>query len=80
MKIPARFLKDAASFLKIPITFIINMSISENNVTDDMKVARVKPLYKTNSNLEIGNYRPVSILSILSNILEKSVYSQIEKY
>jgi hypothetical protein len=28
-EIPARFLKDAASFLKIPITFIINMSISE---------------------------------------------------
>jgi hypothetical protein len=26
-EIPARFLKDAASFFKIPITFVINMSI-----------------------------------------------------
>jgi hypothetical protein len=37
------------------------MSISENYVPDDMEVARVKPLYKKNSYLEVGNYRPVSI-------------------
>lgn len=33
-----------------------------------------------NSNLEVGNYRPVSILSIVSKILEKSVYSLLEKF
>ena len=79
-EIPARFLKDAAVFLKLPITFIINMSISENYVPDNMKIARVKPLFKKNSNLDVGNYRPVSILSIVSKILEKSVYSQLEKF
>ena len=42
-----------------------------------MKVARVKPLYKKNSSLEAGNYRPVSILSVVSKILEKSVYTQL---
>ena len=79
-EIPARFLKDAAVFLKLPITFIINMSISENYVPDNMKIARVKPLFKKNSNLDVGNYRPVSILSIVSKILEKSVYSQLKKF
>ena len=56
------------------------MSISENYVPDDMEVARVKPLFKKNSNLDVSNYRPVSILSVVSKILEKSVYSQLEKF
>ena len=42
-----------------------------------MKYARVKPLYKKNSPLEVGNYRPVSILSIVSKVVEKGVYKQL---
>ena len=78
--IPAKFLKDGAEILKLPITWIINLSISENTVPNGMKVARVKPLIKKNSNLEVGNYRPVSILSIVSKILERAVYIQLENY
>ena len=48
------------------------MSFSDNCVSDDMKIAMVKPLYKKNSNLDVGNYRPVSILSVVSKILGKS--------
>ena len=40
----------------------------------------VKPLYKKNSRLEVGNYRPVSILCIVSKILERAVYIQIQEY
>ena len=74
-EIPARFVKDSASFLKLPVTFLINMSISENCVPDDMKEARVKPLFKKGSNLDVGNYRPFSILSIISKILEQSIHN-----
>ena len=42
-----------------------------------MKDARVKPLFKKNSPLEVSNYRPVSILSIVSKVLERSVYNQL---
>ena len=45
-----------------------------------MKIARVCPIFKTNSRLEVGNYRPVSILVVVSKILEKSIYIQFEKY
>ena len=79
-EIRARFLKEGADFLKIPITFLVNMSISENCVADAVKTARVKPLYKKNSNLDVGNYRPVSILCVVSKILEKAVYAQLEAY
>lgn len=78
--IPARFLKDGASFLKIPITFIVNKSIVENRVPVELKAVRVKPLHKKNSKTDVGNYRPVSILCIVFKILERAVYNQLETY
>ena len=42
-----------------------------------MKIARVKP---KNSNLDVGNYRPVSILNVVSKILEKAIYIQLVAY
>ena len=56
------------------------MSIDTNTVPDELKFAKVKPLFKKNSRLDVGNYRPVSILCIVSKILERSVYVQMEKY
>ena len=76
-EIPAKFIKDGAYVLKIPITFIVNLSITSGEVPEGMKIAWVKPLYKKNSPLDVGNCRPVSILSIVSKILERSVHLQL---
>ena len=78
--ISPRFLRDGACSLKKPITYLVNLSITSGIVPDDMKIARVCPIFKKNSRLEVGNYRPVSILVVISKILEKSVYIQLEKY
>ena len=78
--ISARFLKDGASFLKLPITYIINMSITSGEVPGELKSARVKPLFKKNCRSEVGNYRPVSILCVVSKILERAVYNQLEAF
>ena len=43
-----------------------------------MKTARVVPLYNKNSKSKPGNHRPVSILTVMSKILEKTVYKQLE--
>ncbi len=78
--IPARFLRDGASVLKTPITHIVNLSISTSTVPTDLKQAKVIPLFKKKNKKDVGNYRPVSILNIVSKVLEKSVYVQLEKY
>ena len=78
--INARFLKDGAIELKSVITFIINLSISTNEVPSELKQARVRPLYKKNDSLQISNYRPVSILNVVSKILERAVYVQLNNY
>ena len=74
------FLKDGASELKGVLTYIINLSIDTENVPDEMKFAKVKPLFKKGSRLDASNYRPVSILPIVSKILERAVYKQVVDY
>ena len=64
--IPARFVKDAASVLKRPVMHIVNLSIEQNVVPKNMKNARVVPLFKKNKRCEVGNYRPVSVLPVVS--------------
>ena len=65
--------------LTSPIT-IIDLSIRSQVFPDEMEVAKVKPLYKKKNRLEVGNYRPVSILSVASKILEKAVFVQLSRY
>ena len=78
--LPAKFLKDAAPIISKPLTHIINMSIECGDIPCDMKSARVVPIHKKNSKTEAGNYRPVSILSVVSEIFERIMYDQLESY
>lgn len=78
--IPARFLKDSAEIISPSITHIVNSSIRQGEFPNDLKGARVIPLYKKGSKQDPSNYRPVSILSSLSKIIEKIMYEQIDQY
>ena len=78
--IPSSFLRNSASVTVCPLTHIINLSITQGVIPDDLKSARVAPLFKKNDKTEVGNYRPVSILSIISKVFERVVYDQIEAY
>ena len=55
-------------------------SIIQGVVPGDLKSARVVPLFKKNDKTEVGNYRPVSIISIISKVFERVVYEQVEAY
>ena len=43
-------------------------------------MARVKPLHKKGSKFDVGNYRPVSILNIISKVLENCVHTQLNSF
>ena len=45
-----------------------------------MKNAKVIPLFKTGSKTELSNYRPRSMLSCLSKVLEQLIYSRLMNY
>jgi hypothetical protein len=78
--ISPRFLNDGAEALTKVITHLVNVSITNKIVPNCTKRAKVTPIYKKGSKLEVGNYRPVSILTSISKILEKAVHHQVENY
>ena len=78
--IPSRFIKDGASIIAEPLAHVINLSLIQGMVPEDLKSARVVPIFKKNDKTSVGNYRPISILSIVSKIYEKVVYDQVEAY
>ena len=66
-EIPAKYLKDGSSVISKLLTHIINLSITTGSIPDDLKMVRIVPLYKKNSETHVGNYRPISVLSVISN-------------
>jgi hypothetical protein len=78
--ISPRFLKDGADNLTNIITHLINLSIRNKCVPTCVKKAKVTPLHKKGSKLEVGNYRPISILNAISKIIEKAVHLQVNNH
>ena len=63
-----------------PLTHIINMSITQGVFPDELKLARVIPVYKCNDKQTLSNYRPISILTLFSKVLETVMYKSISKF
>ena len=73
-------LKLAAEYISLPIHHIVCLSIIQSRFPQSWKYSKVLPLHKKEDKLEMKNYRPVSILSPVSKVMEKLVYEQIYKY
>ena len=78
--ISSLFLRDGADCIVAPITHIMNISIITETVPDAFEDAKVIPLFKKGSTLDPGNYRPVSILNVLSKLLERAAHTQLSDY
>ncbi|CAH2087362.1 unnamed protein product [Euphydryas editha] len=70
-------IKSCSNVLVTPIAFLCNQSLSTGTVPDIWKIANVSPIFKAGDPLEISNYRPISLLSTLSKILEKVVNKRL---
>ena len=68
--IPAKILKMIASFIAPSLTFIFNLSIRTGTYINEWKLARVIPIYKSEDKRKCENYRPISVLPIVSKIFE----------
>ena len=64
-----------------PLKEIINLSFATGSYPDNLKVAKVIPIFKNKGDqLLVCNYRPISLLSNINKIFEKLVYSRIYSF
>ena len=75
-----RFLKDGAKVLAKPITDICNLSITSGKFPNSCKLAKLKPVYKKGSLTEASNYRPISLLPLISKVIEKVIHDQTSAF
>ena len=69
--------KVAADIIDKPLHHIITLSVLQQKFPTNWKYSKVIPLHKKECKLNKKNYRPVSILSPFSKILEKIAYEQL---
>jgi hypothetical protein len=80
-KIPVKILKLASDIIAPSLTFIFNLSLATGIYVDDWKHARVTPIYKSEDiKKKCENYRPISILPIISKVFGREVFRQLYHY
>ena len=83
-RIPTSILKYCVDILSEPLSKLINLSFDQGIFPELLKTAKVIPVFKKGDPLLCNNYRPISLLSIFSKILEKCfhkrIYSFLEKH
>ena len=78
--IPTKLIKLASDLLSAPLTQISNESIETGVVPEIFKISRVTPIYKNGAATDMANYRPISVITLSSKVLERIVYNQLISY
>ena len=82
--LPAKFIKLICPIISKPLSIIFNKCFENGEYLDFLKVAKVIPIHKKGKKSEVGNYCPISILSVLNKVFEKLIYKRLyiffEKY
>ena len=73
-------MKIANEHISFTFSDICNTSFNEGIFPDKNKLAKVVPIHKDGSTKEINNYRPISLLSIFSKIMEKIVAVRLNNF
>ena len=74
-KISAVMLRSTTAFITPSLTKLFNLSIASGRFQTDWKCARITPIYKSGDSALASNYRPISILPIVSKLLERHIYT-----
>ena len=78
--ISSSILKLSAEEITPSLTYLINRAILEHRVPTQWKKAKIIPLHKNGNKDLPNNYRPISLLPVVSKILERVVQNQLSIY
>ena len=76
-----KFINNIFSYLVKPLKKIFNLSLSTGVAPDSWKFSEVIPIYKNNRKPNnCASYRPVSLTSYMSKLLEKIIHTKLLKH
>ena len=78
--IPVSIMKDCIVQIAEVLSHIINSSFSSGIFPNELKIAKVYPIFKSGSKNLFSNYRPISVLPSFSKIFEKIADNRLESY
>ncbi|EFO98826.1 hypothetical protein CRE_03490 [Caenorhabditis remanei] len=78
--IPAIFLKNVCTSVAEPLSIIFNESVRTGSIPIAWKSAIVKPLHKKGSRSDANNYRPISLTSSVSKVIEKMMRKHLTNF
>ena len=78
--IPPKIIKESREYCSDILEKLFNKTLSNKEFPDELKVADVTPIYKEDDPNKSKNYRPVSVLPIVSKVFEKIMHDQISQY
>jgi hypothetical protein len=77
--IPPRLLKEFSREISSSLCSLFNMSLATGCLPMEWKCANVIPIHKKDFVEPMTNYHPISLLPILSKVLERCIFSNISK-
>jgi hypothetical protein len=79
-EVSTKLLKTCASYVSSPLTYICNRAISTGIFPDRLKYSIIKPMTKKGNKSDPSNYRPISMLTSFSKVLEKALYKRLMEH
>ena len=78
--ISMKIIKTTVHHVAMPLAHIFNQSFLTGTVPDNMKIAKIVPIFKSANKKMLNNYRPISILPAFSKLLEKLVCNRLVNF
>ena len=75
-----RILKYCALALVEPISHLFRLSLQNSCIPEEWKLHKICPIPKAGDLTSVSNYRPITLLPIISKVLERIIYYQIIKF
>ncbi len=75
--VSTKMIKLVSNEISHPVAYIVNLSLRSGVFPDKLKMCHVIPIFKTGNKLECDSYRPISLLSSVSKVLEKIVAEKL---
>jgi exonuclease III len=79
-EISSKLLKEIDEYVVEPLVYLINKAFTNGQFPNVFKISIIKPIFKKGSAENLENFRPISLISTFSKIMEKAMYNRLTEF